>query len=252
MKTDTPSRKPVIGTMLRITKNPAIGELAKNAGLGMIMIDCEHAAYSWPEMADIFLAARLAKIKPFIRIPELSRANVSRSLDCGAMGIMVPMLETVEQAENLVKWAKYTPIGGRGLSSIGGHTKHEKLKDASEFMKKANDQTMTIAQIETVEGVENVDGIAATEGIDALLVGPNDLALSLGHPGQLDCPKQNQAIEKVVAAAKKHGKIFGMHAGIGLLEKWIPSGMELIMCSMDVDMLLNSMKGIRNDVGKLL
>jgi 2-keto-3-deoxy-L-rhamnonate aldolase RhmA len=242
----------MIGTMIRVIKNPAIGELAKNAGLDMIMIDAEHGAYSWPEIADIFLAARLALIKPFIRIPELSKAHVSRALDSGAMGVMAPMIETDEQAQNFVKWAKYGPIGARGISTIGGHTKYEPIKNVSVFMKEANTQTITIAQIETAKGIRNVDTIAAIEGIDVLLVGPHDLALSLGHPEQLDCPKQNQAIEQVVTAAKKHGKIFGMHAGIGLLKKWIPAGMELIMCSIDIDMLLNSMKGICQDVENII
>ena len=213
------NRRPIVGTMIKMISDPEIAVLVKNAGLDMVMIDAEHGAYSWPAIKNICLAGRLAGVRPFIRVPELSKAHVSRALDCGAMGVMVPMLETQQQAEDLVRWSKFAPVGNRGLSSIGGHTDYEKVTDTVGFLSEANDQVMAIAQIETAQGIANIDQIAAVEGLDALLVGPNDLALSLGHPGQLDCAKQDEAIERVVAAAQKHGKIFGMHAGADILKK---------------------------------
>src|SRR5690606_31798457 len=133
----------------------------------------------------------------------------------------VPMLETPEQAAKLVEWGKYAPLGGRGLSSFGAQTQFQSPGDVVEYMAQSNRRTLLIAQMETRLAAANADAIAATPGIDALLVGPNDLAVSLGHPGQLDTPEEDAAIEAIAAASAAHGKAFGMHAGAAMLERWV-------------------------------
>lgn len=247
-----PKKLPMTGTMIKMISDPSIALLARNAGFDMLMMDAEHGCYDWAAISNICLAARLAGVRPFVRVPELSKAHVSRVLDCGALGVMVPMIETAAQAMDLVRWSKFAPVGNRGLSSLGGHTDYEKISDTTSFLSSSNDEIMAIAQIESIAGVENIEEIAAVDGIDSLLVGPNDLALSLGHPGQLDCPKQDTAIERVVAAADKHGKIFGMHAGAAILKKWVPHGMGVIMSSIDIDMLLGALKSVRMDIDGLM
>jgi 2-keto-3-deoxy-L-rhamnonate aldolase RhmA len=158
---------------------------------------------------------------------------------------MVPMLETVEQAEKLVEWAKFAPVGKRGLGSLGGHTNFGGLGgSAHEFMERANKDTLTIAQIETGLGVENVEKIAAMEGIDALLIGPNDLAISLGVPGDLLGDTVDSAIAKVADAASKNGKVFGLHAPDALLDRWIPKGCNMIMSGLDSGIVANGLKAI--------
>ena len=244
--------KPIIGTMIRMVRNPAIANIAKNAGLDMIMLDGEHGNYSLSQMADIFGVARSAGLAVFVRVPQLSRECVSGALDCGATGVMVPMVESVDQARDFVKWAKYPPLGNRGFGSIGGHTDYAGVSNTSKFMAKANAETMTIAQIESVEGVAAVDEIAAVNGIDALLVGPNDLSISLGCPGDFTCEEETKAIEKIAQAAAKNNKIFGMHAGVELLEKWIPYGMTLIMNNLEVNLLTTGMAEIKSNMEKLL
>ncbi|MFC1607768.1 aldolase/citrate lyase family protein [Candidatus Latescibacterota bacterium] len=101
-----------IGTMLRIVRTPAAALIAKKTGLDFIMLDMEHGAYSFETVGDVFAASRAAGVGAFVRVPELSRDTVSRALDCGAQGVMVPMIESVEQAETFVSWAKYPPPRG--------------------------------------------------------------------------------------------------------------------------------------------
>ncbi len=238
--------KRVVGTMVRMVRNPAIAVVAHNAGLDFIMLDLEHGPYTMETVDDVFKVGRTLGLGCFVRVPELAKGHVSRSLDCGATGVMVPMLESVEQAQLLVRWAKYAPLGGRGFGAPGGHTNFVGFTpdSAPAFMAKANVDTITIAQIETAQAIQNIDVIAAVPGIDALLIGPNDLAISLGCAGDLMGDTLDKAIGKVAAAAKKHGKIFGMHAPDPLAERWLPKGLNLVMSNLDINVMTAGLKAI--------
>ena len=113
---------------------------------------------------------------------------------------MVPMTSTKEQAERIVRYSKYTPLGQRGFGSQMGATDYKSLK-ANEFMKEANENTLILAQIETKEAIENIDAILGVEGIDVGLIGPNDLSISLGIPDQMSSEILTKAIDKVVESA---------------------------------------------------
>ncbi len=234
----------IVGTMIRLVRNPAIARVAAHAGLDFVMFDMEHGPYSLDVLSDIFAVARAAGVEGFVRVPELSKGYVSRVMDAGATGVMVPMLESVDMARAFVDWAKYAPVGKRGFGSASGHTNYAAATDAVGFMKAANEETLTIAQIETGPAVERIDAIAAVEGIDAMLIGPNDLAISLGHPGDLMNKAVTAAITRVAEAARKHGKIFGMHGPDPLTEMFIPQGLRLLMSGLDHGMLLAGMKAV--------
>jgi 4-hydroxy-2-oxoheptanedioate aldolase len=242
---DLKSGKQAVGTMVRFVRNPAVAWMVKNSGLDFFMFDVEHGAYDTGNLADSFALARALGIGGFIRVPELSKGYVSKALDAGAVGVMVPMLETPAQAEQLVEWAKFTPVGKRGFGSNGGHTNYGSPKGTTaEFMDMSNRETLTIAQIETEDGVANVEAIAAMDGIDALLIGPNDLSLSLGVPGDLLGDTLHEAIGKVAAAAKANKKIFGLHAPDALLERWIPEGCNMVMSGLDAGILTSGFAAI--------
>lgn len=237
--------KPVVGTMVRLVKDPAISWMIKHSGLDYFMFDMEHGTYSIESISDPLKLARAVGVHGFVRIPELSKALVSRALDAGATGVMVPMLETVEEARFFVEWAKFAPVGKRGLGTSGAHTNYGGLGGTSqEFMDRTNEGTLTIAQIETELGVKNVNEIAAVDGIDALLIGPNDLAISLGVAGDLLGDTVHQAIQKVADAARQNNKVFGLHAPDALLERWIPNGCNLIMSGLDIGILTGGLKAI--------
>jgi len=226
----------IYGTMLRVSRNPAVCYLAKNAGLDFAMFDCEHGNYSYESLHDMFIMANALGLGGLLRVPQLSRDHISRALDCGATGAMVPMTETVDQALEIVRWSKYAPLGERGYGSGGPNTDYVGGGKHPEIMEATNRKIISIAQIETRLAVDNADKIAAVEGIDVLLIGPNDLSISLGIPGDLMNPVELDAIAHVAAACKQRGKFFGLHAGLNLLEKF-SDDLSFVMSQTDTDVL---------------
>jgi 2-keto-3-deoxy-L-rhamnonate aldolase RhmA len=241
------SGKAVFGTMIRIERNPAVGLLARSALLDFIMFDCEQSSFGYELLHDMFMAAELAGagIDAFLRVPDLSRECVCRALDCGAKGVMAPMIETPRQAEELVALSKYAPLGSRGYGAGGVKTLYAPPLNHSEEMAKNNQRIITIAQIETVQGVKNAADIAAVEGIDALLVGPNDLSIDLGIPGDIMNPKELDAITAVGEACKLHRKGFGIHAAEKMMEKF-KDYVTFAMMNDDTSILLGGFKNIKN------
>lgn len=235
----------IVGTMIRFSRNPGICQIAKSAGLDYIMYDLEHGDFSMESFSDAAKMARSVGLGIFVRVPELSKSYVSRVLDLGADAVMVPMISSREEAEKLVDWARYTPLGKRGLSTVGGHTGMVKSPlEASEFMEEQNRSTLVIAQIETASGVENINEIASVPGLDVLLIGPNDLAVSLGVPGNLFGTEVSEAIQKVYDAAQENEIYFAMHAGDRLLGQWIDKKMDMVMNNMDIHFIHDALKSI--------
>lgn len=244
------SGKKIYGCMIRVVRNPAICVIARNAGLDFIMFDCEHSNYTTETLHDFFLQANSIGLGGFFRATSLSKDNISRPLDQGAVGVMVPMTDTVEQAKELVKWSKYAPVGDRGFCSGTCMVDYRSGLSNVETMNYASSRTISIAQIETKLAVDNVEQIAAVNGIDALLIGPNDLSLSLGIPGDLMNPVEIDAIRHVVSACKKNGKAFGIHAGPKLIEKFIDD-LTLVMMQGDTDVLCAGLKNISDTARRL-
>lgn len=225
----------ISGVMIRIVRNPALAYLANNGGLDFVMYDCEHSDYNMESLHDLFLMGNALGLEGLVRVPNGTKEWISRVLDQGASGVMVPMIETREQAENLVFYSKYQPVGGRGFSGGIAHCGYKGGRHA-DVMQAANDRVIAIAQIETKKAVEHIEEIASVEGIDALLIGPNDLSVSLGIPGDLMNPIELEAISKVAEACRKYGKNFGLHAGEGMLRKFADD-LTLVMCGTDTDII---------------
>ena len=146
-----------------------------------------------------------AEIVPIVRIPATEYHFVANVLDMGAMGVMVPMCESAEQARLLVNSGKYPPAGRRGAAFSISHDDYH-ASSIPETVQSANDETLLIAQIETARGLENVEEIAAVPGIDSLWIGLYDLTLSLGIPGQMNHPDVSAATDRVFAACQAHNK----------------------------------------------
>jgi len=234
------SGKQITGTMLRISRSPAVCMLAKDAGFDFVMFDCEQSFYTMAELHDMFVMASALGLGGLLRAPDLTKEHVCRPLDCGACGVMVPMIETAEQAERLAGFTKYPPLGVRGYAAGGAGTGYRGGKPP-EIMDAANGRVLAVAQIETRRAVDNVREIAAVGGIDALLIGPNDLSVSLGIPGDLENPLELEAIAHVAEACKAGGKYFGMHAGGGLLARFADK-LDIAMCGSDTDLLAAAMR----------
>ena len=156
--------------------------------------------------------ARSTDMIPYVRVPATEYDFIARVLDVGAMGIMVPMVESVEQAEQIVAAAKYPPQGRRGAAFGVAHDDYDG-GDLVDKIGSANRETHLIAQIETAKGVEQAHHIAAVEGIDVLWIGHFDLTNSLGIPGQFDHPRFVESVAKVLDACQEHHTVPGFMAG---------------------------------------
>jgi 2-keto-3-deoxy-L-rhamnonate aldolase RhmA len=232
----------VYGMMIRQARDPGAPAIFAAAGYDFVFIDMEHGNYSMETVADLIRGAKSVGIATIIRVPHLETFFISRVLDAGAEGIMVPMTSTKEQAERIVRYGRYTPLGQRGFGTQSGMTDHKPVK-AVEFMKEANENTLVVAQIETREAIENIDAILGIEGIDVGLIGPNDLSISLGIPDQMNSEILTKAIDKVVESAKKRGKTSGIHiANIEAIKKWRAKGMTVLAYSTDIGFMYNASK----------
>ena len=197
-----------IGTMVFEFNTSGVSRIAGEAGAEFVIFDMEHTGWSIETIRNLVATSGASKALPMVRVPATQYHLLSRPLDVGAMGLMVPMVETVEQAKLIVQSAKYYPDGGRGTAFAIAHDDYA-AGEVADKMKAANAEGMLIAQIETVTGVENCEAIAAVDGIDCLWVGHFDLTQSMGIPAQFDHPDFLAAIERVAKACETHGKTAG-------------------------------------------
>jgi len=198
-----------LGTMIMEFNTTGIGRIAAEAGADFVIFDQEHTGWSVETIRMLVASSRSADLGAFVRVPATQYHLIARVLDVGAQGLMIPMVETEEQARLIVQSAKYPPMGRRGAGFGLAHDDYQD-GDILEKMRTANEQGLLIAQIETAQGVENVEAIAAVEGIDVLWIGHFDLTNSLGIPGQFEHPDYLRSVDAVLAACARHGKAAGI------------------------------------------
>ena len=228
------------GVLVKVVDNPAMAVIAQQCGMDFVFYDCEHGVLSYEKLHDLMVMANGRGFPSVVRVPQLARADVSKILDYGASGVMVPMIETREQAELLAGWSKYPPVGRRSYSG-GANTDYGPSGGHAQNMEKINRHTMTIAQIETVKGVENIDEILRVEGIDAAIVGPCDLGISMGNPDNVMDERELALIQKVVDACKRHDKAFGIIGGMNLLSHF-REDINILVAAIDTNILRAGMK----------
>jgi len=187
---------------------PGIARLAASAGAEFVVFDQEHSGFGTDTIRWLMAASKGVDIVPLVRVPATEYHLVARVMDVGAMGIMVPMVESADQARRIVDAVKYIPLGKRGTAFSVAHDDFLP-GDVSAKMRQANDESMVICQIETARGVEEAERIAGVEGVDCLWIGHYDLTQSLGIPGQFDHASYLEAERRVLAACAAHGKAAG-------------------------------------------
>lgn len=236
----------VCGALIKIIDNPAVNILAKDAGMDFLFYDLEHGMISYERLHDLILMGKAINMPSLVRVPQLARGDVSRALDCGAEGVMVPMLETETQAIQLVGWAKYMPIGQRGYSG-GANTFYKSSGEHRANMDEINKRTICIAQIETVKGIENAEKIAQVEGIDVLLVGPADLCISNQLENQTFHPEIQKQIKHVAQICQCYHKGFGIIGSNDLLKAYYKE-LNILVSAIDYNVIR---QGFIDNVGKL-
>jgi 2-dehydro-3-deoxyglucarate aldolase/4-hydroxy-2-oxoheptanedioate aldolase len=222
------------GAMIFEFFTPGIAQICKAAGAEFILYDMEHTAISTETLRQQMALCRGLGIAPFVRVPTTEYDFIARMLDVGAMGIMVPMVDTAEQAAFIASCCKYPPIGRRGAAFGVGHDDFAP-GSVLEKMKRGNERTLVICQIETAKGAENCDAIAATPGVDVLWLGHFDLTNFMGIPAQFDNPRYLRAVDAVVAACDRHGKTAAfMAADQKWMKDYLAKGFRLMAYGVDI------------------
>lgn len=227
-----------LGCGVRMTRSVEIGVAMKAAGFDWLFIDCEHGTMSLDAAAQIAVAALDAGIAPIVRVPNGEYSMATRVLDNGALGVVMPHVDTAAEAAEVVQKLKYPPIGHRSMGGIGPHYSLRTAKSA-EAAAALNAANMTVVMLETPTAIANADPIAAVPGVDVLLIGTNDLCAELGIHGDFGNPKVTEAYAAVIAACKKHNKVPGM-GGVyteDLMARYIGLGARFILSGNDAAFL---------------
>jgi 2-keto-3-deoxy-L-rhamnonate aldolase RhmA len=240
----------ILGSWCQIG-HPANAEILAKAGFSWMALDCEHGEAEDSNIGDFCRAVNQYNCIPMVRVKENAVLPIRRALDLGAMGVVVPLVDSAEDAEKAVAAAKYPPEGIRGFAF---HRGNDWGVDFAEYAAKANDEIAVIVMIESKEAVENIDAILSVEGVDGVLIGPYDMSGSYGIIGQTGSPIIKEACLKVAAACKKYGKAAGQHIVLPTnknVSTAIEQGFSLLALGMDTVFLANgaqqAMDMIKND-----
>jgi 2-keto-3-deoxy-L-rhamnonate aldolase RhmA len=231
--------KLAIGMGLRLSRTVDIATIGKTCGYDWLFIDMEHNSMDVDTAAQISMASLAVGITPIVRVPGKEHHHAARLLDAGAQGIVVPHVDTIEEAKRAVSYCKYPPVGHRSVMGVLPQFGYRALPVA-ESTPLANAQTMVVIMLETPEAIAKADEFAAVPGVDSILIGTNDLCAEMGIPGQFSDPRVEEAYRKVIAACRKNN----IHPGMGgvyepkLLEKFIGMGMRFILAGGDMGFLM--------------
>jgi len=193
-----------IGHFVLEFATPGIGQMIANAGYDYIIFDMEHSSFTQENIRQAILSSKAAGITPIVRVQDTEYFLMSRPLDAGAQGLMIPRVESRDQVLKIMESTKYPPAGIRG-SAFGIAHDDYKGGDISVGIKRANEEILIIVQTETAKSVDNVDQILSVEGVDVAWIGQSDMTVSLGIPGQYDHPKFLRALDKILNACEKYG-----------------------------------------------
>ena len=230
-----------LGVGVRIAKTVEIAKAMKTAGFDWLFIDLEHGALSIDTAAQIAVAALDAGIAPIARVPNGEFSMATRLLDNGALGIVIPHVDTAEEARDVVDKLKYPPVGHRSVGGALPQLDFRTVKIA-DLTKSLNAATLTVVMLETPKAIENAEAIAAVPGIDVLLIGTNDLCAEMGIPGHFNNARVVAAYERTIAACRAHGKWAGM-GGIydeQIMPRYIEKGVRFVLGGADLSFMLGA------------
>jgi 2-keto-3-deoxy-L-rhamnonate aldolase RhmA len=231
----------VIGTWLQIP-SPSICEIAAHQKLDWIAVDMEHTEIGYETIANMFRGLNGTQTAPMVRVRSNDSLDIRRALDIGAEGIIVPLIETPEEAKKAVEYCKYPPYGERGYAFCRANNWGGKFSDYSE---NANDNISVFVMIESKKAVQSIDEILNVEGLDGVFIGPYDMSASYGVVGQVNSDLVIQGCQKVLEACKKHNKIAGLHIvspDEDIIRENIRKGFRLIAIGIDTVFIINGIK----------
>jgi 4-hydroxy-2-oxoheptanedioate aldolase len=231
---------------------PAVAQISGQAGFNFYYFDMEHSHLPIEEVAPICSAAKLTGITPIAGTSGIADFLISRPLDNGAMGVIVPHVSTRAETELIVNACRYAPIGTRGLINFG-HLSNFENADNAAWVEAMNREVLVAVKVESARGIENIEEIAATSGLDAILIGTGDLSATYGIPGQTNHPTVRQAIERTLTACERHHVAGGPHVSSAeAAHEWANRGARFMSLSFDGAMLLDASRAAANAARELL
>jgi len=241
LKTKLQRGEPAYGLFAFEFFTPGLAQAAQEAGAEFILFDMEHSGAGIDTIKQQMACCRGLTVVPLVRVPTYQYQFVARALDVGALGIMVPMVETAEQARDIVSWTQYPPRGRRGAVLGAAHDDYTGGSVPEKFQQ-ANQRCLVMVQVETERGVAHVDEIAAVPGVDCICTGYLDLSNFLGVPGEFAHPTYLAAIDRIAAAGKKHRKILATAAPNEIFAKeYVARGFQMVFFGTDVHLLQSAL-----------
>lgn len=228
-----------LGVGVRTTRSVEIAKMMATAGFDWLFLDMEHGTMSLDACAQIAAAALDAGIAPIARVPNGQYSIATRALDNGAMGIVMPHVDTAAEAREVVEKLKYPPVGHRSVGGWGPHYQLGKL-NTGDAVKALNAANLTVVMLETPTAIANAAEIASVPGVDVLLIGSNDLCAEMGIPGEFGNDRLAGAYSTMIEACRKHNKFPGM-AGIyneAIMPRYIEMGARFILSGQDASFMM--------------
>lgn len=237
----------VLGQMVLEFFTPGIGPVLAAAGLEFVIYDMEHGRCDIALLAEMIAACRGSNIVPMARVPDAAYAPLSRVLDVGARGVMVPRVETRAQAEDIVAQLKYAPAGRRGVARGLAHDSYH--PEGPSYFAKANEEVVVVLLLETAKAFENLEAIVSVPGVDIAWMGHYDLTVSMGIPANFEHPRFLAAMEALVRAAQKYGVAPGfLPASPESAVHWIQQGFRAISLGHDLGVFAHAVRQFRDAV----
>ncbi|HEX4230937.1 MAG TPA: aldolase/citrate lyase family protein [Bryobacteraceae bacterium] len=225
------------GVGLSQLRSPEIPRLLAAAGFDFGFIDTEHGGFDLETVQDLCRVASFCGLAPIVRVADMQYPLVARTLDCGAEGVIFPRVESPEVLAKAVAWTRFPPEGVRGYG-LGGAQLGYGTPTFAEAIAHANANTLVVLQIETVRAVEAREELLSVPGIDAVLIGPADLSISLGIPGDMRSPRLVEAIEQIRESCLQHGVAPGAHfRSPDLVKFWKERGLLFLSCGNEISFL---------------
>jgi len=216
------------GAFLGLLVGGPAAQFLAGQGFDFFILDLEHYTFDEATVREMILVARGAGIAPILRVGEPTQ-QVTRWLDTGAEGIVIPRAESRREAEAVVKYARYRPLGERGASSMNGHTDFTRVPDLPRFLERRNQEVLVLVMIETPRGLERADEILSTPGIDGAIIGTGDYSQEIGLAGQPDHPEVWKAAERLIAICRRKKKLVSVpirrpeHVA-----RWMDAGLNMV------------------------
>lgn len=226
--------KTALGCALSQLRYAEIPRLYAAAGLDWIFIDTEHGGFDLETVQDLIRTSLLTPLTPIVRVADLQYSLIARTLDAGAEGIILPRVESPDLLEHAISWTRFPRQGVRGFGLAAPQVGYE-AHTFDKIIEHMNENVLVVLQIETQTAIDRCDELLSVPGVDVMMIGPADLSISLGVPGQFDHPKVVEAICGAMESCRKHGIPPGIQCRtLPMAKAWKQRGMQFVGCGSDI------------------